>query len=110
MYYPYSENKRADQLFGYAKLICSLVFTYAKSRFSHEAAHMILQFPFKECLCHIKLLIKIEISFRIYVRSFSESNIQNGLQDGYQFNQCHHCLNNLTSAINFIKQNQFESI
>ena len=27
--------------------------------------HMFLQFPFKECLSHMKLLIKIEISFRV---------------------------------------------
>ena len=33
MYYPCSENKGLD---------LSLVFAYAKSRFSHEAAHIIL--------------------------------------------------------------------
>ena len=27
--------------------------------------HMLLEFLFKECLSHIKLLIKIEISFRV---------------------------------------------
>ena len=27
--------------------------------------HMLLQFSFKECRSHIKLLIKIEISFRV---------------------------------------------
>ena len=37
--------------------------------------HMLLQFPFKECLSHIKLLIKIEISFRVYVITFSESKM-----------------------------------
>ena len=39
MYYPFSENKGADQLI--AKLICVFVFTFAKSRFSHNEAHMI---------------------------------------------------------------------
>ena len=41
MYYLCSENKGADQLCGYAKLICAFVFAYAKSRFSHDAAHTI---------------------------------------------------------------------
>ena len=43
LYYPCSENKGADQLRGSfavtAKLICVFVFTYAKSRFSHNEAH-----------------------------------------------------------------------
>ena len=33
LYYPYSENKGADQL-------CSLCLAYAKSRFSHNEAHI----------------------------------------------------------------------
>ena len=34
-------NKGADQLRGVtAQLICTFVFAYAKSRFSHEAAHV----------------------------------------------------------------------
>ena len=49
LYYPCSENKDADQLRGYreadlrvtAKLICVFVFAYAKSRFSHNEAHII---------------------------------------------------------------------
>ena len=52
LYYPYSENKGADQLRGYrekalisfavtAKLICVFVFAYAKSRFSHDGAQII---------------------------------------------------------------------
>ena len=40
LYYPCSENKGADQLRGYAKLICAFVFAYAKIRFSHNAAHI----------------------------------------------------------------------
>ena len=37
-----SKNKGADQLCGYrAQLICGIVLAYAKSRFSHDAAHMI---------------------------------------------------------------------
>ena len=39
LYYPCRENKGADQLRG-SKLICAFVFTYAKSRFSHDAAYI----------------------------------------------------------------------
>ena len=42
MYYPYSENKGADQLRVTAKLICVFVFAYAKCLFSHDAAQIIL--------------------------------------------------------------------
>ena len=42
MYYPCSENKGADQLRGYREADLRLVFAYAKSRFSHDAAHLIL--------------------------------------------------------------------
>ena len=42
LYYPYSENKGADQLRSNAQLICVFVFAYAKSRFSHNEAQMIL--------------------------------------------------------------------
>ena len=40
MYYLCSENKGADQLRGYKKLICVFVFAYAKSRFSHDEAQL----------------------------------------------------------------------
>ena len=33
-----SENKGTDQLCGYAQLICTFVFVYSESRFSHDAA------------------------------------------------------------------------
>ena len=39
MYYLCSENEGADQPANTAQLICTFVFTYAKSLFSHEAAH-----------------------------------------------------------------------
>ena len=35
-----SENKDADLLRGTMKLICVFVFAYAKSRFSHNEAHL----------------------------------------------------------------------
>ena len=38
LYYPCSENKGADQVT--AQLICIFVFAYAKSRFSHDTAHI----------------------------------------------------------------------
>ena len=47
LYYLCSENNGADQLRGYyftMKLICILVFTYAKCWFSHDAAQMFLIF------------------------------------------------------------------
>ena len=38
-----SENKGADQLRSVtAQLICAFVFAYAKSRFSHDAAHFMI--------------------------------------------------------------------
>ena len=40
LYYLCSENKGADQLRGYAKLICVFVFAYAKCWFSHDTAHI----------------------------------------------------------------------
>ena len=39
MYYPCSENKGAVT----AKLICVFVFAYAKSRFSHDAARLLMR-------------------------------------------------------------------
>ena len=42
LYYQCSENKGADQLHS-AQLICVFVFAYAKSQFSHDAAHIILR-------------------------------------------------------------------
>ena len=41
MYFSYSENKGADLLRGYPKLFCAFVFTFAKGRFSHDAALLI---------------------------------------------------------------------
>ena len=40
LYYPYSENKALISFAITAKLICVFVFAYAKSRFSHDAAHI----------------------------------------------------------------------
>ena len=37
-----SENKDADQLYGYCTAELCLFFTYAKSRFSHDAAHIMI--------------------------------------------------------------------
>ena len=55
LYYPYSQNKGADQLRSYcetdlrlcfhicrAKLICAFVFPYADCWFSHEVSQMTL--------------------------------------------------------------------
>ena len=40
LYYKCSENRGADQLRGYAKLICVFVFGYAKLWVSHAAAQI----------------------------------------------------------------------
>ena len=40
LYYRCSENKGTDQLHGYHEADLIFVFAYAKSRFSHDAAHM----------------------------------------------------------------------
>ena len=37
------ENKGADKLRGYREADLRLVFAYAKSRFSHDAAQMVIQ-------------------------------------------------------------------
>ena len=44
LHYLLSKNKGSDQLHEYltADLICAFVFTYAKSRSSHCAAHILL--------------------------------------------------------------------
>ena len=41
MYYLCSENKGADQLRGYREADLHLFFAYAKSRFSHNATHLV---------------------------------------------------------------------
>ena len=40
LYYPCSEDKDADLLCGYREADLRLCFPYAKSRFSHDEAHM----------------------------------------------------------------------
>ena len=42
LYYPYGENKDADQLHG--KLICVFVFAFAKIRFSHGEAQIFCKY------------------------------------------------------------------
>ena len=50
LYYPCSENKGADQLHGYREADLRLFFRICKSRFSHDAAHLILRFLLeREC-------------------------------------------------------------
>ena len=51
LYYLCSKNKGADQ--SHHKLICYFVFTHAKSRFSYDAAHMIIIVisPYKTHCC-----------------------------------------------------------
>ena len=39
LYNLYSENKEAEQLHSYGAIDLCLFFAYAKSRFSHDAAH-----------------------------------------------------------------------
>ena len=42
MYYPYSENKSADQLCSYCTADLRLCFRIGKFWFSHDAAHFII--------------------------------------------------------------------
>ena len=44
MYYPYGENKGADQLRSYCTADLRLCFAYTKSRFSHNEAQMKITF------------------------------------------------------------------
>ena len=45
MYYLCSENKDADQVT--TQLICTFVFACIKSRFSHDEAHMVEVYTYK---------------------------------------------------------------
>ena len=66
LYYPCSKNKGADQIsFAVtAKLICVFVFAYAKSRFSHDAAHIISSEPLLliilPCFLAVSYFVKIK--------------------------------------------------
>ena len=42
LYYQCSEDKCADQLRGYRSAYLCLGFTYAKNRFSHDSAQMVI--------------------------------------------------------------------
>ena len=44
LYYLYSQNKGADQLAGYHEADLRLLFAYAKIRFSHDVAHLLIIF------------------------------------------------------------------
>ena len=62
LYYPYSENKCADQLRSY----CA---THAKSRFSHNEAHIV-------CVPLVKTLLLVTLSWSVghYVVSVTVYN------------------------------------
>ena len=69
--------------------------------------HMLLQYPLKECHSHSNCRQRLKYHLGFSVISFSESKIQ----DGYQFNQCHHFLDYLTVPLRIkIEQTQFETI
>ena len=55
------QNKDADQLRGYRAADLHLCFRiYAKSRFSHDAAHIILEiYKYSECIQFFFLYIKL---------------------------------------------------
>ena len=56
LYYPYSENKGADQLRGYREADLRLCFAYAKHWFSHGVAHFVLDLSVK-CPVRFKLIL-----------------------------------------------------
>ena len=60
LHYLYSETKALISFGATAKLICVFVFAYAKSRFSHDAAHVLLLILHNNELCisedNIKLI------------------------------------------------------
>ena len=60
LYYPYSENKGADQLGGYREADLRLCFRiYAKSRFSHDEAHLLHNNAERSCRAyHMGCLVK----------------------------------------------------
>ena len=53
-YYTCSENKGADQLHGYREADLLFVFAYAKSRFSHDEAHINVTFTILNNSSHLK--------------------------------------------------------
>ena len=60
-----------------AKLICVLVFAYAKSRFSHDAAH--IYSLYRRCLCepfHLYLIAATVARFNFYDRSTAPTHVQ----------------------------------
>ena len=65
LYYLCSENRGADISFAVtAKLICVFVFAYAKSRFSHDAAHLLM----KECAMTSGLLLGFSLSRKSVIK------------------------------------------
>ena len=64
LYYPYSENKGADQLRGYREADLRLFFAYAKSRFSHDAAQKMFHILQLNCKPELSIFcIQIVASF-----------------------------------------------
>ena len=55
LYFLCSKNKGANQLSSYRQLICTFIFTYAKSRFPHDGAQMsrVMRKP-TFCICENK--------------------------------------------------------
>ena len=53
LYYLCSENKGADQLCGYCTADLRLCFCICKNRFSHDAAHMIMNFLVVKCIYYL---------------------------------------------------------
>ena len=58
LYYIRSDNKGADQLCSYTAADLRLVFAYAKSMFSHDAAHINKNWPSKQMLYLLGLLTR----------------------------------------------------
>ena len=73
MYYPYSENKGADQLRGHR--LCAFVYAYAFCRFSYAAAH--LTFNQSEESVNIKQYItNVQASFILFMSQHADFDVK----------------------------------
>ena len=73
MYYLCSENNGADLLPVTSQLICAYVFTYAKSRFSHDVAYIVLYKKFFNDLSDICSMFAVQCAVTDNVNILAES-------------------------------------
>ena len=114
MYYLCIENKGADQLCGSliscavtTQLICSFVFAYSKTKFSHDMAHLLtfLSFLFFcryaarfDCGCRYKITIKFLDEKKQLLDSYEFEDSKGSGRNWFQVRQIKGVLHNLFLA------------